>query len=58
LGLLAVSIELLTLLSHAEGSKTRTYSMAARKRVNIEESEDLVGFEELEGWDIACSSLC
>jgi hypothetical protein len=31
--------------------------MTTRKRVDIEESENLVGFEELEGRDITCSSL-
>lgn len=32
--------------------------MSARKRIDVEECEDFVGFEELEGGDIAFVLLC
>jgi hypothetical protein len=31
--------------------------MASRKRIDIEKCEDFVRFEELEGGDVACTSL-
>ena len=32
--------------------------MASRKRLDVEECEDLVGFKELEGGNVACSKAC
>jgi len=31
-----------------------TYSMASGERVDVEECQDLVGFEELEGGQVSC----
>lgn len=35
------------------GGRRETYSMSSRKRIDIQERKDFIGFEEFEGGDVA-----